>query len=227
MKKFLNNIKSQIPGLAALKKLRESQSEHSQITQLVWFAQLPIFLVIVAILVIYVVIAAKSRETLNWVDQFVTPTVNALHYLGLGITQPFIAGPKAQSFYSNLVGLGVWGALVFNARTILYAISHQAFPSSPKRAENYFMIEKNYGRLRAWLACRFVCLFVFIPTVMVFTIFLLNGINGWFVFHYAGFFDPMAATLVFVVGPGAYVSTLVLACLAYVVYDIKQIFQLS
>lgn len=88
------------------------------------FPQKIYFLVPLSILVIYSMIASVSPELLVIADNVITPLVNSLHYIGLGVTKPFMGGPMPERYYTNLVGIGVWATIAYNLRTALWMISY-------------------------------------------------------------------------------------------------------
>lgn len=191
-----------------------------------WFPQKPIVYPTVAALLIYSMIAARLPEVLAWVDQFVTPMVDGLRFIGLGITKPLMDGPMPERFYANMVGIGVWGVVAYNVMTILYLIANKrgALVGGPRAAEQRMMENKGWGRVRAWFALRALILFLLFPLAVYITLALLNGVHGWIVFHVKDFIIPPAFTMMWVF-PGAFISTLWISLAEYFVYDFLQLFR--
>ena len=225
MKKFLG-IELRTSTSDAIKEMHKQREDHPDIPWPSGFPPAPIFIANAFILITYSTVAATSLNMLDWIDRFVTPVVESLRYIGLGVSDPMIVGPMPETFYSNLIGLGVWGALVFNTRAIFHAIFHGELPAFPDSAVRLWMVTKNCGRLRAWIMVRLICYFLALPWMLLFIVLLLNGINGWWVEHVGGMIQAIIITMIFVVGPGSFIVLLGLGIFAYVADDIQTILRL-
>jgi hypothetical protein len=179
-----------------------------------WFSQGLIVYPTVAALLIYSMIAARAPGALAWVDQFVTPLVNSLRFVGLGIAKPFMDGPLPESFYSNMTGIGVWGVLAYNAVSIWWMANGKGFKTVDRKAI-WQRLKVQYGLVGAWFALP-VSLVFYVLLAMYCTFALLNGINGWVVFHVKDFIVPTFAIMVFLF-PGAFITVLCLAPLRAIV----------
>lgn len=170
-----------------------------------WFLQGWIVYPTVAALLIYSMIAARAPGALAWVDQFVTPLVNSLRFVGLGIAKPFIDGPLPGRFYSNIVGIGVWGVLAYNAVSIWWMANGKGFKAVDRKAI-WQRLKVQYGPVGACFALPLSLVF-YVLFAMYCTLALLNGINGWFVFHVKDFIVP-TFTIMFFLFPGAFITIL-------------------
>ncbi len=164
-----------------------------------WFRQKPYVFTTTGLLILYSLIASSSPETLAWVDQFITPVVGGLRFIGLGITKPFMDGPMPEQFYTNLVGIGVWGVVAYNVRSVLWFVMRGGRIAD--RREAWGPIRDKWGvtglRLAIAGSVLFGALFVCYCTLTFF-----NGIHGWLVFHVHDFIVPPAFVMMWVF-PGA------------------------
>ncbi len=153
-----------------------------------WFSQKPYFLVPLSLLVIYSLIASESPELLALADKVITPLVDGLHYVGLGVTKPFMDGPMPERYYANLVGIGVWGVVIYNIRTIAWYATRGVKTIDKTRA--WEKVREKWGILGLGLviAAAFLSTILF-ASYLVLT--LLNGIHGWFVFHVTDMITPI------------------------------------
>lgn len=183
-----------------------------------WFPQGLIVFPTVAALLIYSTIAARAPGALAWIDQFVTPLVNSLRFVGLGITKPFMDGPLPESYYSNMVGIGVWGVLAYNAVSIWWMVNGKGFKTVDTKAILQ-RLKVQYGLVGAWFALP-VFLVFYLLLAMYCTFVLLNGINGWVVFHVKDFIVPTFSIMAFLF-PGAFITGLWLAPLRAIVLALE------
>lgn len=169
-----------------------------------WFRQKPYVYATAGFLLIYSLIASQNREMLAWVDIFLSPLVDNLHLIGLGITKPFMDGPMPERFYTNLVGIGVYGVLAYNLRSIFWYVK-MGVQTSDKQAIRQRIRDK-WGLPGLWLAIAASYFFgVLFAIYLVLT--FLNGIHGWLVFHVHDFIVPPIAIMMWVY-PGALITAL-------------------
>ncbi|MDB5775547.1 MAG: hypothetical protein JWP38_1680 [Herbaspirillum sp.] len=186
--------------------------------QSTWFSQKPFWGGFVTLIVLYTLAGTYSPSMLIWMDVILTPLVQALRFLGLGITTPFMGGAMPKEFYVNLTGIAVWGIVIYNIASVLFLYTCKwTFPSTDESRQRALKNKPNWGPVRTWMTA--VTVFFFIATYC--TLCLLNGINGWFVFHMHGFFLTAAWPVFFLLLPGSllialwfYLSKLVVAALA-------------
>lgn len=167
-----------------------------------WFPQKPYFLIPLGILVMYSLIASESPELLLLTDKVIAPLVDSLHYIGLGVTKPFMDGPMPERYYANLVGIGMWGVIAYNIRTIIWYATRGIKTTDKKR--KWEKVREKWGILGLWLviAAAFLSIILF-ASYLVLT--LLNGIHGWFVFHVTDMLTPIINIMVWLF-PGAFIT---------------------
>ncbi len=170
-----------------------------------WFPQKLILYPTVALTAGYSLIAAFSPRALEWLDLLVTPLTHSLDLIGLGINKPPIDGPMPERFYVNIVGLGVWGIVAYNAASIWWMANGKGF-STLDRKVVWQRMKVRFGPVGAWLALPVHLLF-YALLVAYSALALLNGINGWFAFHVKDFVTPVFVVMTFVF-PGAFLAAL-------------------
>jgi len=169
--------------------------------------------------------AAAGPHSLAWANQFVSPLIDSLHFIGYGIVKPFMDGPLPPLFYRNITGIGVLGALAYHVVTILWLfINKPAVIITPKIALQRLMDKKGWGPVRAWFALEGVLLFLVIPFGAWFTAMLLNGIHGWIVFHVKDLLTPIFTVMLFLF-PGAFILAIWITVFEHLVYDLSQAVQ--
>lgn len=184
-----------------------------------WFSQAPIFLPIIGIAFAYPLIAAFNSTLLGWIDVVLSPTVDALRWIGMGIDKPPMDGPFPTRFYLNETGIVVWGAVIYNAITFAYLIiKRRPMSRNPEKALQRLIEKHRWGRVRAWFAVRSAVFLFGVPFAAYCTACLLNGIHGWFVFHIDEYSAVALPLLVFVL-PGALAGMMWLAIAEYFFYD--------
>ncbi|MFZ3019346.1 MAG: hypothetical protein WA056_12915 [Gallionella sp.] len=170
-----------------------------------WFAQGWIVSPTVAALLVYSMIAANAPGALEWIDEFITPMVNGLRFIGLGIAKPFMDGPMPERFYSNLVGLGVWGVVAYNTMSFWWMVNGKGLHALDRKAV-WQRMKVHFGPIGSWFAIP-AALFFYLLFVIYCTIALLNSVNGWFVFHVKDFIVPPFIVMMFAF-PGAFIAAL-------------------
>lgn len=167
-----------------------------------WFPQKPYFLVPLSLLVIYSLIASGSPESLALADKVITSLVDSLYYIGLGVTKPFMDGPMPERYYANLVGIGVWGVVVYNIRTIAWYATRGV--KLTDKTSKWERVRVKWGILGLGLtiAAAFLSIMLF-ASYLVLT--LLNSIHGWFVFHVTDMITPVINVVVWVL-PGTLIT---------------------
>lgn len=148
-----------------------------------WFGQTGYFLIPTMALVIYSLAAASNVEFLAFMDRGVNPLVDALQYIGLGVVKPFVTGPMPERYYVNLVGIGMWGILAYNVRTILWIVSYHRHSSFVAVAAEEAAAKNGWTARRTWIVQRLLLLFLIVPATAYAWLCLLNSISGWIVFH--------------------------------------------
>ena len=198
------------PALAALSEPKK------------WFPQKPILVPLVAALVLYSMIGHGRPELLVWVDKIVTPLVDSLKFIGLGISKPLMDGPMPERFYTNLVGFGVWAVVVYNVAAIRWFLANRQYIGYDKLREQRLMAKKGWSQRRAWYVLRATILFVMLPVAVYFTLSFLNGIHGWFVFHVKDFVVPTLIVMTWVF-PGAFIISIWAMVLMFVLHDVRDL----
>lgn len=186
------------------------------------FPQKIYFLIPLSLLVIYSMIASVSRELLIQADNVITPLVNSLHYIGLGVAKPFMDGPMPERYYTNLVGIGMWAAIAYNLRTALWMISyclqHNFIESTTKLVQE----EKGWSSRKVWLVQRIFLILLILPTTIYSLLCLLNSMQGWLVFHVKDMLTPLLLIVTFE-APGMYFIGLLSMLAMYFFHDIGQL----
>lgn len=186
------------------------------------FPQKIYFLIPLSLLVIYSMIASVSQELLVLADNVITPLVNSLHYIGLGVTKPFMDGPMPERYYTNLVGIGVWAAIAYNLRTALWMISYclqnNFIESTTKRVQK----EKGWSSRKVWFVQRVFLILLILPTTIYSLLCLLNSTQGWLVFHVKDMFTPLLLIVTFE-APGMYFIGLLSLLAMYFFHDLGQL----
>lgn len=167
-----------------------------------WFSQKPYLLVPLGLLVIYSLIASENLALLALADKVITPLVDSLYYIGLGITKPFMDGPMPERYYTNLVGIGVWGVVAYNIRTITWYATRGV--KTIDKTGKWERVREKWGILGLGLviAAAFLSITLF-ASYLVLT--LLNSIRGWFVFHVTDMITPVINVVVWVL-PGTLIT---------------------
>lgn len=187
-----------------------------------WFRQKPYFLVPLVILVIYSLIASIRQELLTLVDTAITPLVDSLHFIGLGITKPFMHGPMPDRYYTNLVGIGIWGLVAYNLRTFWWMVDYCRRINFVKVAAKQVQENKGWSVQRTWIVQRvFLVLFIF-PLTIYALFCLLNSTQGWVVFHVKDMFTPLFLIVTFE-APGMFFVGLLSMLVIYLFHDFKQL----
>ena len=186
-----------------------------------WFRQKPYVFTTAGLLMLYSLIASRNSEALVWVDQFVTPIVDSLRFIGLGITKPFMDGPMPEQFYVNMVGIGVWGVVAYNVRSIMWFAMRGGRIAD--RGEAWGPIRDKWGvtglRLAIASSVLFGALFACYCTLT-----FLNGIHGWLVFHVRDFIIPPAFVMMWVF-PGALIIGLGWTVIWYAWFMLLNLYQ--
>lgn len=185
-----------------------------------WFSQKPYFLFPLGVLVIYSLIASKSPELLVRADKAITPLVGALHYIGLGVTKPFMDGPMPERYYANLVGIGVWGVVAYNLRSLLFLVKHRGLLNIVDTAQQQFQKKTGWNPGRVWLSFRLFLLLLILPLAAYSLLCLLNSTRGWLVFHVKDFLTPLLLILTFQAS-GAFLIGLLAPLATYLLHDIR------
>lgn len=111
-------------------------------------------------------------------------------------------GPMPERYYAKLVGIGVWGVVAYNVRTIIWYVSKGVRTTSKK--EKWVEIKKRWGIVGLGVAIIFALLsIIFFASYLVLT--LMNSIHGWFVFHVRDMFTPIITVMAWVL-PGALIT---------------------
>lgn len=160
-----------------------------------WFKQKPYVLTTAALLIFYSALAAKYQSAFVWIDKFVTPVVSALHFIGLGVIKPFMDGPMPAHFYANMVGIGVWGVVVYSLRAVWWYVKSKGRIADRSKTWELVRKEKGEAGFRGLLAGSFfVCIFIAVYCPLL----LLNGIHGWVVLHVHDFITPVILVMAWV-----------------------------
>ncbi len=184
------------------------------------FPQKPYFLIPLSLLIMYSIIASESQGLLILADKIVTPLVDSLHYIGLGVTKPFMDGHMPERYYTNLVGIGVWGAAIYNARTIVWLASYRGIMRFVNESTQKAQELKGWGPRQAWLRIRIFLIFLMTPICAYSLVSFLNSIHGWFVFHVKDLLTPILLIATFQV-PGMFISGLLAPLAIYLIHDLK------
>ena len=180
-----------------------------------WFPQKLIVYPTVALTAAYSLIAALSPRALEWLDLLVTPLTHSLDLIGLGINKPPIVGPMPERFYVNIVGLGVWGIVAYNAASIWWMANEKGFGALDRKVVWQQRMKVRFGAVGAWFALPVHLLFYALLLTSS-ALALLNGINGWFAFHVKDFVTPVFVVMTFVF-PGAFLAGLCFPLMRFVV----------
>lgn len=188
-------------------------------TRRAWFGQTAYFLIPTMALVIYSLAAATNVEFLAFMDRGVNPLVDTLQYIGLGVVKPFVTGPMPERYYVNLVGIGMWGILAYNVRTILWMVSYHRHSSLVAVAAKEAAAKNGWTARRTWIVQRLLLLFLIVPATAYAWLCLLNSISGWIVFHVDDLFTPLLVVGTFQ-APGMFAVGLLLMIMVYLVQDL-------
>lgn len=186
------------------------------------FPQKPYFLIPLGLLVIYSLIASQSQELLTLADKVITPFVDSLHYIGLGVTKPFMDGPMPERYYANLVGIGVWGVVIYNVRTIVWLGNYKGILGFVDLATKKVQKIKGWSPKQAWLRLRLFLLFLMAPISAYSLVSFLNSTHGWFAFHVKDLLTPILLIGAFQM-PGMFFSGLLAPLGIYLIQDLKQL----
>lgn len=182
------------------------------------------FLMPLSLLVIYSMIASVSRELLVQADNVITPLVNSLHYIGLGVAKPFMDGPMPERYYTNLVGIGVWAAIAYNLRTALWMISYCLQNNFIESATKQVQEENGWSSRKVWFVQRIFLILLILPTTIYSLLCLLNSTQGWLVFHVKDMLTPLLLIVTFE-APGMYFIGLLSLLAMYFFHDFGQLFK--
>ena len=185
------------------------------------FPQKPYFLLPLSLLIIYSMIASGSQELLILVDKVITPLVDSLHYIGLGVTKPFMDGHMPERYYTNLIGIGVWGVAIYNVRTIVWLANYRGILSIVDQATKKAQEIKGWSPGQAWLRVRLFLLFLMTPISAYSLVSFINSTHGWFVFHVKDLLTPILLIGTFQ-APGMFFSGLLAPLAIYLIHDLKQ-----
>lgn len=151
-----------------------------------WFHNKPYFLTAVGFLLTYSLIASEWPILLKNINYILSPIVNSLSFIGLGIRKPFIDGPMPSLYYINLTGIGIWSVVIYNIRSVFWYLSNGV---KKNKAASINSIRNGSKKASA-----FALLAAFFFVALVIAVFLfgfLNGLNGWLVFHVSDFLVPV------------------------------------
>ncbi len=188
--------------------------EAQAVTAKTWFPQKLIVYPTIALTVGYSLIAALSPRALEWVDLLVSPLTRSLELIGLGISKPPIDGPMPEHFYVNVVGLGVWGLVAYNAASIWWMANGKDLKAFDRNIA-WQRMKVRFGSAGAWFALP-LFLFFYALLVTYSALALLNGINGWVAFHVNDFITPVLVVMTFVF-PGAFLAALCFPLMRFLV----------
>lgn len=215
METSINEIRGQGDSGASTPLWAQPQKERT------WFRQKPYVFITAGLLILYSLIASKSPEALARVDYFLTPIIDSLRFIGLGITKPFMDGPMPERFYTNMVGIGVWGVVAYNLRSVLWFVVRRGRIAD--RREVWDQLKDKWGvwgmRLAIVGSVLLGALFAGYCTLT-----FLNGIHGWLVFHVRDFIVPPACVMMWVF-PGAFITALGWSVIWYVGYMFLRLYQ--
>lgn len=171
------------------------------------FRQLSYIYSTVGVLCVYALIASQSEGMLALVNIVLSPVVDGLHLIGLGITKPFMEGPMPERFYTNLIGIGVYGVLAYNLGVIYWYMKVGApqldQQQANKQIETRQRIRDKWGLPGLWFAIGAAYFFLVLIAIYLVMSFL-NGIHGWLVFSVHDFIVPPAFVMMWVY-PGAFI----------------------
>lgn len=184
------------------------------------FPQKPYFLIPLSLLIVYSTIASESQELLTLADKIVTPLVDSLHFIGLGVTKPFLDGQMPARYYTNLIGIGVWGVATYNARTIVWLANYRGVLNFVNQATRKAQELKGWSPGQAWLRTRLFLLFFMTPICAYSSASFLNSTHGWFIFHVKDSLTPLLLIATFQV-PGMFISGLLAPLAIYLIHDLK------
>lgn len=204
--------------------LKEIQLNNAQATKRKCDFSKPVTYLTLALVIGYACAGAFGAEALTWADKLISPVVDGLHFIGFGIAKPSIDGAMPERFYTNLVGLAIWCAFMYNAMVIAYLVcnthlSEMGFDATMRRLES----QRGWTPIRSWLVLHAAVYLGVLPLGVFWMAALLNGSHGWFVFHTKDIFTSVLTTLVFVF-PGAFVSLMVYIVIRGIIFDISRLF---
>ncbi|MEW5967568.1 MAG: hypothetical protein AB1720_11360 [Pseudomonadota bacterium] len=165
-------------------------------------------------------VASESQELLTIADKIVTPLVDSLHYIGLGVTKPFMDGHMPERYYANLIGIGVWGVAIYNVRTIVWLANYRGILNFVNQATRKAQELKGWSPRQAWFRIRLFLVFFMIPICAYSLASFMNSIHGWFVFHVKDLLTPLLLIATFQV-PGMFISGLLAPLAIYLIHDLK------
>lgn len=198
-----------------------NNAANSELPKRAWFRQRLILAPMVTGLILYSIIGSGRPEWLPLVDRVLTPLVDSLHIIGLGITKPFMDGPMPERFYTNLVGIAVWGIVAYNLASLRWFIVNRGSYGFAKGGVERLMAKKGWSRQRATLYGHLGMFLLWLPFSVFATMALPNGIHGWLVFHVKDFVTP-TLTIVTFLFPGAYVVAGWTVVAIYVLHYLRQ-----
>lgn len=204
--------------------LNELQLNSAQATKRKCDFSKPVTYLTLVLVIGYACAGAFGAGVLTWADNLISPVVDGLHFIGLGIAKPPIDGTMPERFYTNLVGLEIWCAVMYNAMVIVYLVcnthlSEIGFDATMRRLES----QRGWAPIRSWLVLHATLYLGALPLGIFWMAALLNGSHGWFVFHTKDIFTSVLTTLVFVF-PGAFVSLMLYMVVRCIIFDISQLF---
>lgn len=182
------------------------------------FPQKPYLGVPLCMLAIYSLMATQSQELLATANMVITPLVDGLHYIGLGVTKPFIDGPMPERYYINLVGIGVWGAVIYNLRSILWLAHYDGLLTVPDVGIRRVQETRDWSSRRAWVTVHIFLVATLLPMCGYSLASLLNSVHGWFVFHVKDSLTPILLIITFQI-PGFFLAGLLAPLGVYLFHD--------
>lgn len=192
-----------------------------------WFTQKPYFLIPLGLLVIYSLMAAESAELLALANKMVTPLVDSLYYVGLGVVKPFINGSMPERYYANLVGIGVWAVVAYNVRTVIWVISrnwwHVDFVTiNTKLAQK----QMNWSARRTWAVQRLSMVLGIFPITAYALLSLLNSMHGWIVFQVKDLLTPILLIVTFQAA-GMFFCGLLTLLATFLFHDLRHLLKIT
>jgi hypothetical protein len=167
-----------------------------------WFPKKGFWISFILLLITYSA-SASSPKIFETINIFLNPLVDGLNYFGLGIIKSFMDGRNGFAspiFFKNLTGIAVYGVLLANFKALFFFYRHNwslPLTSNALKLLSNYKLQKN-----SWiglLAGSFCYLFITLFAILC----VLNGVNGWIVFHFQDFLMPIVWSFLFLLMVGS------------------------
>ena len=191
--KFEKNILNRV-GLKWRHKVNiESKENH-------WFYQKTLWAIFISIIVGFIYCGNSSPQYMAYMKQVVDPLVRALNFIDIDLRVPIVNGDLSSEYYKDLNGIALIGALILNIASIFALSSSKwGFPTAEVTKDSRSSDELKVGALKNW----FIAVLGLSVAACYCSFWLLNGINGWYVFRIHGVVISTFIIVFFLFLPGS------------------------